>query len=445
MKLSKRVYHLRPLYLLAALVLVSPASFAADNKSSSEKPDLTYEMKQGDTLLALAAKYFSGDKALADIVRINQIKNPDKVPVGQKLTFPRDLLLFTPSQAHVTTLECAEPVLIAGENKSLRLGDAIAQGALIKVPKGCEAGMTLEDGSVVSLLPGALVRIKTLRKTPLEKSPEVELELLGGRIELDVPKRQSGDAPYQVRTPSSLAGVRGTRFRVAFDAEQHNSQVEVNHGNVAARGNADKENQFVRDNMGVAINAAGVASRVEPLPVAPVYVGAEVQQSPSDAQSVTKLKFNTTTQDGKYLVVSSENANFVARTEDGVLERPEIEAKRLSSKATFYQLASLSKSGLIGAAKQYGFCTLADEQKQNCNVSFNMRGIQSVNMRLQRLSEDGKAHDVINTALNTAKNDQLLFRDLPVGHYQWDVSYVIDGGIDVHKTGDFDLLAISSK
>ena len=448
MKLSKLTYRLNLVFLLAAqglvatLALVSPASSAAEVKPASEKADIIYEMKQGDTLLALIAKYFSADKALAEIVRINQIKNPHKIPVGQKLTFPRDLLLFTSSQAHVTTLECAEPVLIAGENKTLRLGDAIAQGALIKVPKGCEAGVTLEDASVVSLLPGTLVRIKTLRKNALEKSPEVELELLGGRIELDVPKRQSGDAPYQVRTPSSLAGVRGTRFKVAFDAEQRNSQVEVNHGNVAARGNADKEAQSVRDNMGVAISALGVAGSVETLPAAPVYLKAESQQS----TSITKLKFSATTQDVKYLAAKSENANFVTRSADDVLMRPEIDVERLSSKATFYQLAALSKSGLVGASKQYGFCALTDEQKQKCNVNFNMRGISSVKMRLQQLNQDGKTlSDVIDAQLTTAKNDQLLFRDLPVGHYQWDISYMIDGGIDVHKTGDFDLLAISSK
>ena len=441
MKLSKRAHLLNFLCCLAIPALVSPMSFAAEVKSSSDKADVSYEMKQGDTLLALVAKYFSSDSALAEIIRINQIKNPYKIPVGQKLTFPRDLLLFAPSQAHVTTLECAEPVLIAGESKSLRLGDTIAQGALIKVPKGCEAGMTLEDASVVSLLPGTLVRIKTMRKTSLEKSPEVELELLGGRIELDVPKRQAGDAPYQVRTPSSLAGVRGTKFKVAFDAEQRNSQVEVNHGNVAARGNADKENQFVRDNMGVAISALGIASGVESLPAAPLYVGFEANSTPS----FTKLKFSHTTQDGKYLLTKSASANFVMHADD-VLVQPEIEAQGLSSNATFYQLAALSKSGLVGMVRQYGFCTMADEQKQKCNVNFNMRGIQSINMRLQRLGQDGKTRaDVINTSLNTSKNDQLLFRDLPVGHYQWDVSYVIDGGIDVHKTGDFDLVAISSK
>ena len=440
MKLSKRAHLLNLLCCWAMLALLSPTSLAADAKSASEKADVTYEMKQGDTLLALVAKYFSNESALAEVTRINQIKNPYKIPVGQKLTFPRELLLFTPSQAHITTLECAEPVLIAGDNKSLRLGDVIAQGALIKVPKGCEAGMTLEDASVVSLLPGTLVRIKTLRKTPLEKSPEVELELLGGRIELDVPKRQAGDAPYQVRTPSSLAGVRGTKFRVAFDADQRNSQVEVNHGNVAAKGNADKIEQSVRDNMGVAINAAGLAGSVEYLPLPPFYTGFEGRAT------AAKLKFGAPIAGFKYLVSKSTNANFVGRVGDELVQAPELDAQSLSTQATFYQWASLTKSGLLGASQQYGFCAVGDLKTSKCNVNFNMRGIATLNIRLQRLDRESNAlEDVINSTLNIDKNDQLLFKDLPVGHYQWDVTYVIDAGVNVHKAGEFDLVAIPAK
>lgn len=444
MKLSSRVNHLTFFCVLAVMTLASPISFAADAKSSVEKTTLTYEMKQGDTLLALVAKYFVSDSALTEITRINQIKNPYKIPVGQKLTFPRELLVFSDSQAHLTSLDCAEPVLIAGENKSLRLGDLIVQGALIKVPKGCEAGMTLEDASVVSLLPGTLVRIKTLRKTRLEKSPEVELELLGGRIELDVPKRQAGDAPYQVRTPSSLAGVRGTKFKVAFDADQHNSQVEVNHGNVAARGSADKENQFVRDNMGVVISAYGVSSPVETLPLPPIYLGAEAKS----ASSNVLLKFSANSPDGKqqdrqYLVAQSDHANFVTRSAGDVYANPTIEAKNLSIKAAFYQLASLSKSGLIGEARYYGFCKSSDPQRSQCNVNFNMRGLQTVDLRLQRLNSDSNVfEEVIHSTLTTAEGDQFLFKGLPSGHYQWDIAYVVDGGIPVMKSGTFDLVAI---
>jgi hypothetical protein len=441
MKLSKLVKSLT-LFILAMLAIALPTSYSLENKPSAEKAEVIYEMKQGDMLLSLVAKYFANDTALAEIIRINQIKNPYKIPVGQKITFPRDLLVFAPSQARLTTLDCAEPVVLTGENKVLRLGDVIVQGASIKVPKGCVAGMTLEDASVVSLLPGTLVHIKYLRKTLLEKSPEVELELLGGRIELDVPKRQPGDAPYQVRTPSSLAGVRGTKFSVGFDADQHNSQVEVNHGDVAARGNADATSQSVKDNMGVAISASGVAGQVESLPVAPLYDRFE-----RDATTTKlKLKFKVVNPEVKYRLSTSAHANFTDRTDHDLLTNPEVDASKLTTKATFYQWASLSKSGLIGPKKQYGFCVSSDPQKNKCNVNFNMHGLKSVAFHLQRFNQENATfEDVINSTFTTTKNDQLFFRDVPAGRYQWDANYTIDSGINVHKTGDFDLVVILNK
>jgi hypothetical protein len=440
MKLSKLVKSITLFLAMTAIAL--PTSYSLENKSSAEKADVIYEIKQGDTLLALVARYFANEAALAEIIRINQIKNPYKIPVGQKITFPRDLLMFAPSQARLTTLDCADPVILTGENKALRLGDVIVQGASIKVPKGCVAGMTLEDASVVSLLPGTLIHIKYLRKTLLEKSPEVGLELLGGRIELDVPKRLLGDAPYQVRTPSSLAGVRGTKFSVRFDADQHDSQVEVNHGNVAARGNADATSQSVKDNMGVAISASGVAGEVESLPLAPIYDHFE-----RDAITAKlKLKFNVVNPEVKYMLSTSAHANFTGRTDHDLLTNPEVEANKLTSKATFYQWASRSKSGLMGPAKQYGFCVSSDPKKNKCNVNFNMHGLKSVAMHLQRFKQENSTfEDVINSTFTITKNDQLLFRDLPAGRYQWNVNYTIDSGISVQKTGDFDLVVIFNK
>ncbi len=270
---------------------------------------------------------------------------------------------------------------------------------------------------------------------------EVEIELLGGRVALDVPKRQLGDAPYQVRTPSSLAGVRGTKFSVGFNAEQHNSQVEVNHGDVAAHGNADQANRSVRDNMGVAIDALGRAGEVESLPAAPSFKDAEKQANPSRV----KLNFNVLNPEIKYILSRSENANFVGRTEFDVMSNPVIEDKNLALKASFYQWVSISKTGLIGPAKVYGLCLVETPQKK-CNVNFNVHGVKAVDMRLQRYnSERDSFDDVINASFNTSKNDQLLFRGLPEGRYQWHLAYTIEGGVKVEKTSDFDLIVISNK
>ena len=108
---------------------LKPNDLKPNDLKNQDKPELVYEMKQGDTLLALVAKYFSNPDALNEIVRVNQIKNVYKIPVGQKLVFPRVMLNFYPSQAHVTSIDCHESIYLAGQQKELHLGDALVQGA----------------------------------------------------------------------------------------------------------------------------------------------------------------------------------------------------------------------------------------------------------------------------------------------------------------------------
>ena len=54
-------YFFESLWLIPALFVGS--AFSAEIKPLQDKPDLVYEMKQGDTLLALVAKYFSSPEA----------------------------------------------------------------------------------------------------------------------------------------------------------------------------------------------------------------------------------------------------------------------------------------------------------------------------------------------------------------------------------------------
>lgn len=58
--------------------------------STNEQGDVVYEVKPGDTLSAIALKYYgsAGRKAYMRIAEHNDIENPDLIRVGQKLVIP---------------------------------------------------------------------------------------------------------------------------------------------------------------------------------------------------------------------------------------------------------------------------------------------------------------------------------------------------------------------
>ena len=428
------------------LALLSVAMFAslsvqAETLAPADKSEFLYEMKQGDTLLALVAKYFKNAAAINEIAKINQLKDVNKIPVGKKLLFPRSLVNSTPSKANLTSLDCAEPIQINGVSKQVAVGEVLNQGSTIQIPKGCQAGLTLEDFSTVALLSGTLIKIKTLQKNPFEKSPEVEFELLNGRVEVDVPKRQAGDAPFQVRTPSSLAGVRGTKFRVAFDTEAGNSQVEVKQGNVAAKGRVDAAAKSITDNKGVAIAASGVAGDVETLPSPPEFLSYQKLKSTTGFG----LKFASAEFDLKYALVKSPDANLASMTDEGRFDLPEIQTEQTNASAVFYQWTAISKTGLFGNPKQYAFCASPKGKKALCDVNFNMRGMQQVYLHIQRVSPDSKQLvDIVNSNFTITDNDQFLLKYLPPGQYQWRIEYAINGGIKSRASGDFELIAMAA-
>lgn len=429
-------------WLLFALLSLTALSSRADTSVSDEKKEFIYVMKSGDSLLKLVGKYFKNASAIDEIAKINQLQNVHKIPVGQKLVFPRALVSTFPSKAILTSLDCNDAVKIDGVVKTVAVGEALMQGASIEIPKGCQAGLTLEDASTVALLSGTLIKIKTLHKNAFEKSPEVEFELLNGRVEVDVPKRQAGDAPFQVRTPSSLAGVRGTKFRVGFDMLAGNSQVEVKQGNVAAKGSVDANAKSILDNQGLAIAATGNAGEVEQLPMPPEFLAYEKNKSTTGFN----INFSAPVPNLDYLLAQSTDANLTGITELGRYNLLSIQTEALATAAVFYQWTAISKTGLFGNPKQYAFCAPGKGKKSLCDVNFNMRGMQQVHMHIQKISDDGQAKsDIVNANFVISDNDQFLLKYLPSGHYAWDIEYVVNGGMKSRSSGDFELIAMGAE
>jgi tetratricopeptide (TPR) repeat protein len=101
-------------------------------------------------------------------------------------------------------------VTLSGEWK-VEPGDAIASGALIRVPHGARAALTLADGSRIWADGDARIRIA--------EGAGFEVKLLAGRIAAEVAKRAKGADPFVVSSEFGTVSVMGTTFTVAVEAE----------------------------------------------------------------------------------------------------------------------------------------------------------------------------------------------------------------------------------
>ncbi len=429
---------LLPLFSGAVLACVLAPARAQDDGH------IVYRLQPKDTLLTLVAQYTQGPDALAQIVRANGLRNPNMVPVGYNLRIPRQLIRYEPSSATVNRINCRNIARVDADPPiTLQTGDQLLEGHVVRIPAGCQMSLLLDDQSVMRMMSGAVIKFRTLRRNMLESSPEVRVELLDGRLEVDVPrKRQKGDAPFEVRTPTSVAGVRGTEFRVAFDARKRNSQGEVLSGVVSAQGAADRQAQQAPGGQGVPVLSDGKALPLEKLLDAPVFV----EGAPDTAKSSWVLQFRAPEQAGSLLVRYSEDASFSFLTREQTLKQPALSLDNPGHQAVFQQWSSVSPTGIVGYSAYYGFCKgYQRKDAWRCNIFFNMAGLNNPHVQLKKIGDANQEQVVLDQTVKLADNDQLVFRGLPSGRYRWQIEYAVGAGRSQRQGGEFQLVALPTQ
>lgn len=435
-------------FVLAACI--SALSVAQTKDSDDESSFITYKIKAGDTFNQFAQKYLQQPVDLNEIYKVSPIKSIDLLPVGAELNIPRHMLKHRPSKATVMSLSCNAPIRQQGSsNKPLAIGTVVTEGTTIEVPAECHVSLLLEDGSVIRLPSSASLKITTLRKNALEPAPEVRLDLTKGRIELDVQKGRTKSTPFEVRTPISIMGVRGTEFRVGYSPEDQAGQVEVLGGTVQTRGRADAKGNAITKGLGVPIDGDGKALAIEKLLPPPSFESAVATSgnNPSFVAKLTPVKLAN-----HYVADNANTANLTGNRSSQNLLAPELFIPRLTRQVTFYQLSSVSESGLVGSERQYAFCAPAADKPQRCSAIFDAPLADATPIAFTLAQQTGdQAQTLVSTDNLQAKNGRFAIQGLPVGHYKWTLSYVLPQASDamgtptvIKQSGAFELLILSS-
>ena len=437
-------YLYRRRLILCTLLLVNLCSI---NVAFSSEPQLdqkpyAYKAKAGDSLNRIIQRLLIPSATLKDILEINPEIISDELNVGQNVFIPRYLLKYQQSTAVISYSQCASEIRLLSSSISLKLGSSLKEGDVITIPAECSVSLQFEDKSVVRMPSGGVIKVSVLRKNQLERSPEIQLDLLDGRVEVKVPKRQQGDSSFRVVTPNSVAGVRGTEFRVGFDSKNGNGQVEVSSGLVGTRGINETNEAGVGAQKGVVIPKTGLAGKVEDLPLPPTYLTNHPQQLPSwnlfTFQGDKNAKY--------YYLKSASSVNRIIGEVADKLEQPNYLSTNLSPTAIILEWSSQTESGLMGDKSIYGIC--ADRgltEVLRCNVNFDVDQLDSAVLTLQQLNSVDNSLEIIGNYHAVQGVGQLMVRGLPVGKYRWKIDYKIEHKISANQSGEFELIAVSQR
>lgn len=106
--------------------------------------------------------------------------------------------------------------LQGGEWQTAELGMMLQEKDEVRTAKGGFAEIVLDGGEVarLELKEGSLFRIDTMDMEPASGEKVTLLDLAIGRVLVHAEKLH-GDSKFEVRTPTSTTGVRGTEFEVS--------------------------------------------------------------------------------------------------------------------------------------------------------------------------------------------------------------------------------------
>ncbi len=202
---------------VAVLCLMLPvAAFA-----SSEKDSIELRVEKGDKLINICKKYLEDPQKWRTVAKFNRMKNPDLILPGQQVKIPVGLMRGVLLDGKVTFVYGDAKVQKAEKEEwvSLRLGDMVSRGSSIKTGKASSLEVTFEDRNSIFLKPDTTLGITASEKKGSNYTMN-SLYLTTGRVITNMKKTTGADSRINVKTPSAIASVRGTEFRVSADHEE---------------------------------------------------------------------------------------------------------------------------------------------------------------------------------------------------------------------------------
>jgi len=212
----KRLSVLLPVFFLLLLPVCSFQAGAASRVDDGDMVELT--IREGDCLFNISKTYLDSSNRWPEIARINRLANPHLIQPGTTLSVPAAYLKRTPLPASVTFVLGDARVQSGGQGEwvPLRVGDAVPPGSRLKTGDDSALEITFPDGSAVSLKAGTELGIVKAEQTVTSHLFR-ELYLGIGRVISRIKEATGASSRYRIRTPSAIASVRGTEFRVAVD------------------------------------------------------------------------------------------------------------------------------------------------------------------------------------------------------------------------------------
>lgn len=410
---------IRKAWFWAAMALAALAGMSG-SALAQEPENLTYEVREGDTLIGLARLYLVDEREWRQVQRLNAVRNPRKMPIGLSLKMPRSLLRYDDVGLQVAAF--SGPVEVGGAQAAV--GAALGEGQIIST--GPDGFVTLRStfGGRVSLPSNSSARLVRARRYVLGGTLSVDFAIERGRGAVFSPTLE-GEDELLLSTPRAVTAVRGTEFRVAYDPEADRSVTEVTEG-VVAVGLTGGEITATQG-FAVASTAAGLTG-AEALLATPDLI------DPSAIQLDETLDFalNPAPLASAHRFQIARDASFIDVIGAQVIEGDNATFASLENGRYYVRARAISESGIEGFSDSYTFRRrrvgiAASSEPADLVDGYLFRwlpqGEQGARFAFQLWRDGDRSSMLIDETGMSSK--AIVLTDIEPGVYQWRVAAVV--------------------
>lgn len=208
----------------------------------------------------------------------------------------------------------------SGKTDAAKVGFKVYSGDAITSGADSRAKIIMSDKNVINVSPDSKVTIAKYENNPAKDSRNVELKVDYGKVRASVEQNYDGDKnKFNVRTPTAVAGVRGTDFVAGFNSQTRQTSV-VTFSGVVAVGSPGPNGQIANAVFVKPGQATNVGEGQKP--EAPKAVPKDQMQNMNQESSADTAKGSSSTTDSPGSTAKTEDT----KKEDAKADEPKADS-----------------------------------------------------------------------------------------------------------------------
>lgn len=308
-------------------------------------------------------------------------------------------------------------------------GEQLSSGAVLSTAANSSATLRFADGSAMVLQPAARLSLDTVSVYAGGGMVDTRLRLQQGRVEVSANPGRTPGSRLQVITPSAVAAVRGTRFRVAADAAATREETLEGVVGLAASG----QQVSVPEGQGTLAEAGK-----PPRPPVALLPAPDVSSLPARVDTLP-MRFTLPTQSGavSWLGQIAEDAQFEKLLLEASSAKPQLSFGDLPDGRYMLRVRAADEQGLQGRDAIHAFeldarpfaplLTAPGTRVRIAKPELQWSGVVGANAYQTQVARDAAFVDII---LNERTADMRLVpsKELNPGGYYWRVASIDASG-----------------